>query len=84
MTIAALAIAIIWAGLLGTAYVARVILRRSMRSSVAMVIAAYAVLGTAILSWFGLSTVGLLSVTGMLVPCLAAFVTIRLYRPRRA
>ena len=80
MTTIVLAIAIVWAALLGAAYISRVMLRRSNRTSAAFVIAIYVLLSTAVLFRYGLNSVGFLSVTGMLVPCLAAVAAVYLYR----
>ncbi len=81
MTLIAAAVAVAWAALLGAAYIARVTLRCGRRRAAAVVIAVYAGLGAAVLSWNGLDTAGILGVTGMLVPCLAAIGLIQL--PRR-
>ena len=84
MTAVAVAIAVIWAALLFSAYATRVMLRRSKRFSAATVIATYLVLAAAIVSWYGPNSIALLSVTGMLVPCLVALVAIQLDRRNRA
>ncbi len=76
-----MAIAIVWAALLGAAYISRVALRRSKQASAAFVVAIYAMLSAAVLSWYGLGSVGFLSVTGMLVPCLAAVVVVYAVKP---
>ena len=83
MTTIALAIAVVWAALFGAAYVTRVLLTRSLRVSAATVIVVYVLLSTAVLSWYGLNSVGLLGITGMLVPCLAAVAALYLLRPDR-
>jgi len=66
------AVAVVWAVLLGVAYLARVTGELSeMRSAVA-VVGSYLGLSMLALAWFGFNQTGLLSVFGMLLPCAAA------------
>jgi len=66
------AIAVVWAVLLGVAYLARVTGGLSKMRSAGAVVGSYLGLSMLALGWFGLNQNGLLGVFGMLLPCAAA------------
>ena len=72
MSFAITAIVVVWVVLFGAAYLARMAGGLSKGRSAAIVIGSYLGLSALALAWFGLNRTGLLSVTGMLMPCVAA------------
>lgn len=66
------AVVVVWVVLFGAAYLARVAGGLSKGRSAVVVVGSYLGLSALALSWFGLNRTGLLSVTGMLLPCAAA------------
>ena len=66
------AVIVVWVVLFGAAYLARMVGGLSKGRSAVVVIGGYLGLGALALAWFGLNRTGLLSVTGMLLPCIAA------------
>ena len=86
LLIVAVAIAVIWAVLIGAAALARLVFRLGRLPSCGLVLAAYLVLCAAVISWFGWSRSGLLGVSGMALPLLAGLGLAALgpgQRPRR-
>ena len=76
MSFAITAVVVVWVFLFGAAYLARTVGGLSKRRSVAVVVVSYLGLSAFSLAWFGLNRTGLLSVSGMLLPCVAALGTI--------
>ena len=72
MSFAIAAIVVVWVVLFGAAYLARVAGGLSKKRSAAVVMGSYLGLSALALAWFGLNRTGLLSVSGMLLPCVAA------------
>ena len=66
------AVVVVWAVLFGAAYLARMVGGLSKKRSAAAVVGSYLGLSALALAWFGLNRTGLLSMTGMLLPCVAA------------
>lgn len=76
-------ITVVWAVLFGTAYLSRFRLGLGRGRSALLVLAAYLVLGAAVLAWFGVNGTGLLAALGMSLPCAAAILLIAIL-PGRA
>lgn len=72
MSFAIIAVVVAWVVLFGAAYLARTVGGLSRKRSVAVVMASYLGLSAFALAWFGLNRTGLLSLGGMLLPCVAA------------
>lgn len=72
MSFAIIAIVVVWVVLFGAAYLTRMVGGLSKGRSAAIVMGGYLGLSALALAWFGLNRTGLLSVTGMLLPCVAA------------
>ena len=72
MSFAITAVVVVWVLLFGAAYLARTVGGLSKRRSAAVVVVSYLGLSALALAWFGLNRTGLLSVSGMLLPCVAA------------
>lgn len=72
MSFVTASIVVVWAVLLGAAYLCRVAGGLSRQSSAAAVIGSYLILSALALSWFGLNGAGILGVFGMLLPCAVA------------
>lgn len=66
------AVVVVWVVLFGVAYLARMVGGLSKGRSAVAVVGGYLGLSALALAWFGLNRTGLLSVTGMLLPCVAA------------
>ena len=72
MSFAITAVVVVWVVLFGAAYLARKVGGLSKGRSAAVVMGSYLGLSALALAWLGLNRTGLLSVTGMLLPCAAA------------
>ncbi len=72
MSFAITAVVVVWVFLFGAAYLARMVGGLSKRRSAGVVVVSYLGLSALALAWFGLNRTGLLSVSGMLLPCVAA------------
>jgi hypothetical protein len=72
MSFVIIAIPVVWVVLFGAVYLARMVGGLSRGRSAAMVVGSYLGLSALALAWFGLNRTGLLSVIGMLLPCVAA------------
>ena len=71
MSFAIIAIVVVWVVLFGAAYLTRMVGGLSKERAAAIVVGSYLGLSALTLAWFGLNRTGLLSVIGMLLPCVA-------------
>ncbi len=83
MSFAITAVVVAWAVLFGAAYLSRMVGGLSKGRSGAVVMGSYLGLSALALAWFGLNRTGLLSLTGMLLPCVAALGMIAYLMERR-
>ena len=72
MLIVSIAIAVAWSVMLGAAYLGRAILRLGKAKAAGLVAVAYVLCAVLTLSRLGIGMLGLLGITGLLLPCGAA------------